>query len=89
MGVISFGISKQILQNKGTIKINAVDPFYIQRPKVIINYGNIDTYVTNQWDNRRLAISFSYRFSKGQNVQQRKRTSSSAEEQNRVGGGNN
>ena len=89
MGVVSFGISKQIFQNKGTIKINAIDPFYIQRAKVIIDYGNIDTYVTNQWDNRRVAISFSYRFSKGQNVQQRKRTTSSAEEQNRVGGQSN
>jgi outer membrane receptor protein involved in Fe transport len=89
MGVISFGISKQIFRNKGTLKINAIDPFYIQRAKVIIDLGNIDALVNNQWDNRRVAVSFSYRFSKGQNVQQQRKTGSSVEEQNRVGGSGN
>ena len=46
-------------------------------------------YDNNRWDNRRAALTFTYRFSKGQNAapQQRRRTGSSQEEQNRVGGG--
>jgi len=37
-----------------------------------------------------VGLTFTYRFSKGQNVQpQSRRTSSAQEEQNRVGGGNN
>lgn len=88
MGVISFGLSKQILKNKGTLKLSANDPFYIQKVKVIIDYDNIDALVTNRWDNRRVGLNFTYRFSKGQNVQARRRTSASQEEQNRVGGGN-
>jgi hypothetical protein len=56
---------------------------------VIIDFGNIDAVVNNQWDNRRVGLTFSYRFAKGQNVQQRKRGSSASEEQGRVGSGNN
>lgn len=88
MGVFSFGFGKQILQNKGSIKLNIYDPFYIQSAKVDIKFGNIDAYVVNKWDNRRVGLTFSYRFNKGQNVQaQRRKTGSSQEEQNRVGQG--
>lgn len=88
MGVFSFGFAKQLLQNKASLKLNVYDPFYIQKAKVDIKLGNIDAYVVNQWDNRRVALTFTYRFSKGQNAapQQRRRTGSSQEEQNRVGG---
>jgi len=88
MGVFSFGFAKQLLNNKANLKLNIYDPFYIQKAKVDIQLGNIDAYVVNQWDNRRVALTFTYRFSKGQNSQpQQRRTGSSQEEQNRVGGG--
>ena len=88
MGVFSFGFAKQLMSNKASLKLNVYDPFYIQKAKVDIQLGNIDAYVVNQWDNRRVALTFTYRFSKGQNTapQQRRRTGSSQEEQNRVGG---
>ena len=87
MGVVSFGFSKQILKNKGSLKLNVVDPFYIQKATVGIDFGNIDARVDNRWDNRRVGLTFSYRFSKGQNIQpQRRRASSAQEEQNRAGG---
>ncbi|HZH01742.1 MAG TPA: outer membrane beta-barrel family protein, partial [Flavisolibacter sp.] len=86
MGVVSFGFGKQILNNKGTLKLNIIDPFYIQQARVVIEHDNIDAYVVNKWDNRRVGLTFTYRFAKGQNVQQRRRVSSAQEEQNRVGG---
>lgn len=87
MGVVSFGFGKQILKNQGSLKLNVYDPFYIQQAKVIIKHGDIDAVVLNKWDNRRVGINFTYRFSKGQNIQpQRRRASSAQEEQNRVGG---
>jgi outer membrane receptor protein involved in Fe transport len=88
MGVFSFGFGKQLLNNKASVKLSIYDPFYIQKAKVDIAFGNIDAYVENKWDNRRAALTFTYRFSKGQasQSQQRKR-GSSQEEQNRVGGG--
>lgn len=86
MGVFSLGFGKQILKGKGTLKLNVNDPFYIQKARVIIKYGNIDALVTNKWDNRRVGLTFTYRFSKGQNIQQRRKSSSAQDEQNRVGG---
>ncbi|HTF30797.1 MAG TPA: outer membrane beta-barrel family protein, partial [Flavitalea sp.] len=83
MYVISFGFSKQIMKTKGMLKLSVIDPFRLQKVDVHINHSNIDMIVTNRWDNRRVGLTFTYRFSKGQNVQQRKRTSSSQEEQNR------
>ena len=89
MGVVSFGFGKQIMKDKASIKLNIYDPFYLQNAKVIIKYDNIDTEVMNRWDNRRVGINFTYRFSKGQNTQsQHRRSNSAQEEQNRVGGGN-
>lgn len=89
MGVVSFGLGKQLMQNKASLKLNIYDPFYIQQARVIIDYENIDAVVNNKWDNRRVGLTFTYRFSKGQNSQpQRRRASSAQEEQNRVGGGN-
>jgi outer membrane receptor protein involved in Fe transport len=89
MGVVSFGFGKQIMKNKASLKLNVYDPFYIQKAKVVIVHDAIDTYVVNKWDNRRVGLNFTYRFSKGQNAQSQSRRSSSAQEElNRVGGGN-
>ncbi|TDH20669.1 TonB-dependent receptor [Segetibacter sp. 3557_3] len=88
MGVVSFGFGKQLLKNKASLKLSVTDPFYIQRTTVIIDYGNIDAVVYNRWDNRRVGLTFTYRFSKGENIQQRRKSSSAQEEQNRVGGSN-
>ncbi|HEX8278534.1 MAG TPA: outer membrane beta-barrel family protein, partial [Segetibacter sp.] len=88
MGVVSFGFGKQLFNDKANLKLSITDPFYIQKAKVIIDYGNIDAVVNNKWDNRRVGLTFTYRFSRGQNVQQRRKTSSAQEEQNRVGGAN-
>jgi hypothetical protein len=89
MGVFSFGFAKQLMNNKANLKLNVYDPFYIQNAKVDVRLGNIDAFVLNRWDNRRVALTFTYRFSKGQAgaQQPRRRTGSSQEEQNRVGGG--
>ncbi|MET0466456.1 MAG: outer membrane beta-barrel family protein [Chitinophagaceae bacterium] len=88
MGVISFGASKQILNNKGSLKLSINDAFFLQKSNVDIRHGNINMRVENSWDNRRVGLTFTYRFSKGQAVQQRKQSGSSQDEQRRIGGGN-
>jgi outer membrane receptor protein involved in Fe transport len=85
MYVISFGFSKQILKTKGMLKLSVVDPFRLQKTDVYIIHSNINMIVTNRWDNRRVGLTFTYRFSRGQAVQQRRRTSSAQDEQNRAG----
>ncbi|MBL7740204.1 MAG: TonB-dependent receptor [Chitinophagaceae bacterium] len=88
MGVISFGGSKQVLKGKGSIRLNLTDPFWIQYFRGYTKFGNIDTRITSRWDNRRYTITFTWRFSKGQNQPQtRRRAGSAQDEQNRIGQG--
>lgn len=88
MGVVSFGASKQILKGKGSIRLNLTDPFWLQYFKGHTKFGNIDTHITSRWDNRRYTLTFTWRFSKGENQpQQRRRTGSAQDEQNRIGQG--
>lgn len=88
MGVLSFGFSKQVLKNKGSIRLNIRDPFWFQKFSGYTEYGNINTYIHSQWDNRRVGITFTYRFSKGKD-QPQVRQRSTSEEQNRAGGSSN
>jgi hypothetical protein len=85
MYVVSFGASKQILKTKGSIKLSIIDPFRLQKARVIALHEDIDVLVKSRWDNRRVGLTFTYRFSKGENVQQSRRNGSAQEEQNRIG----
>ncbi len=88
MYVLNFGFSKQVLKNKGTLRLSVQDPFRMQKADVGINHSNIDMRVLNYWDNRRVGLTFTYRFSKGQSVQQRRQTGGATDEQKRIGGDN-
>jgi outer membrane receptor protein involved in Fe transport len=88
MGMFSFGLSKQVLKSKGTLKLSVTDPLYVMRFRGSTQFGNIDTRINASWDNRRVALNFSYRFGKVNGGPQRRRTGSATDEQNRVGGGN-
>ena len=88
MGVVSVGASKQVLKEKGTLRLSVRDPFYIQQFRADVEFGNIDMSIRNKWDNRTVALNFTYRFGKQTNGQPpRRRNSSAQEEQNRAGGG--
>lgn len=90
MGMLAVGISKQVMKNQGTIRLNVRDIFYTQRTKGSSKYGNVDARFYEERDSRVVNLGFSYRFSKGKVSNQRKRTNGSAnDEQNRVGVGAN
>lgn len=86
MGMFSLGLGKQVLKNKGTIRFNARDPFWIMRFRGKTTMDEFTTGINNKWDNRRFILSFNFRFGKGQQQQQRKRGGSD-EEQSRAGQG--
>jgi outer membrane receptor protein involved in Fe transport len=89
MGVLSFGVSKAILKNKGSLRLNLTDPFWLQYFRGYTKFGNIDTRIQSKWDNRRVGITFTYRFTKGESQPQiRRRSGSAQDEQNRIGAGN-
>jgi len=86
---MSIGAQKQVLQGKGSIRLNIRDPFAWQVFRAGTQYSNIDVKVYSKSDQRQLTATFSYRFGKTQQQgQQRRRSTASQEEQNRVGNGN-
>jgi hypothetical protein len=87
MGTFSFGASKQILKTKGTLRLSVRDPLYIQRFRGYSRFDNVDFTINSRNDTRQVSLAFTYRFGQNQNnIPQRKRTSASQDEQNRVGG---
>ncbi len=83
---MSLGLQKQIMKEKGTVRLNIRDPFAWQKFSGLNKYGNVDGDFTFYPDSRQITINFTWRFgNNGQNDQPRRRNSSQ-DEQNRVGG---
>lgn len=89
MGMASVGISKQILKDKGTLKLNVRDLFYTNFPVGDINFENTMAHFENKRDSRVANFSFTYRFGKPiKGAQQKRKVGSAQDEQNRVRVGN-
>ncbi|MEJ7740122.1 MAG: TonB-dependent receptor [Chitinophagaceae bacterium] len=85
-GMMSLGVSKQVMKSKGTIRLNIRDVFYTQRFRGVSKYANVDAAFQERGDSRVANINFTYRFSKGKiNGTPKRRSGSASEEQNRVG----
>jgi iron complex outermembrane recepter protein len=90
MGQMSIGLAKNnLLKGRGSLRLNARDPFNWQYYSALTKYGTVDINIKNRWDNRQYGVNFTYRFGKQQQSQSRRRTSATEEEQRRVGAGGN
>ena len=89
MGMFSIGGGKQVLKNKATIRINLRDPFYLMHFKGSTDLDKGIAHIYSRWDNRRGIVTFTYRFGKTTEQQQRKRGSAADEEKSRISTGNN
>ncbi len=88
---VNAGFSKQVLQNKATIRLNFRDIFAMGVFKGYSKYSNVDAQFKNVNDSRNVSISFTWRFSKGKqngNGGSQRKKGGAEEEQNRVGAGN-
>ncbi|MGN6164927.1 MAG: outer membrane beta-barrel family protein, partial [Flavisolibacter sp.] len=82
---MSVGLQKQVMQGKGTVRLNVRDPFAWQEFSGLNKYGQVDGNFHFHPDSRQITATFTWRFgTNGQNNQPRR--SSSQDEQNRVGG---
>jgi iron complex outermembrane receptor protein len=63
-GQLSFGIAKQVMNKKGTLKLNARDVFYTTAYEGLTQFPNATEYFKLQRDTRVLTLSFTYRFGK-------------------------
>lgn len=88
-GMMNLGLSKQVMNNKGSVRISVRDLLWSQRIKGESKYSNIDAKFQQFGESRVVNVSFTYRFSKGKiNNTQRKRGGAS-EEASRVKTGDN
>lgn len=85
-GQVSAGVSKQLLQNKASIKLSVRDLFFTQRIDGHIYYQNVHEHFLQSRDSRVVNLSFSYRFGKPLKEASRKNNATS-EEQRRVQAG--
>jgi iron complex outermembrane recepter protein len=63
-GEMGVGVSKQILKNKGTIRLTIRDIFYTQNYSGYSQFQNSNEPFEVKWDSRVARISFSWRFGK-------------------------
>jgi iron complex outermembrane receptor protein len=90
IGQVSAGFSKQVLKNKGSVRLNFRDIFAGSVFKGYSKYGNVDAQFKDINDSRAVSMSFTYRFNKGKLKAGNNRQSNSAsDEQSRVKGGGN
>jgi len=78
------GLQKLILKKKGSLKLSIRDIFASQNFKGYVKYQDIDVSIKNIRDSRTVSLTFSYRFGKPMQNQQRRKTGGASEEQNRV-----
>ena len=82
---VSAGVSKQILKNKGSIRLNVRDIFAGGVFKGYSKYGTVDAHFTDVNDSRAGSLTFSYRFNKGKlKAGSNKKNGGANDEQNRV-----
>jgi iron complex outermembrane recepter protein len=80
IGQISAGLSKQLLNNKASIKFNIRDIFYTQTIREIQNFQDVQSTVNRTRDTRVFNIAFIYRFGK----QSKPKASQTTDEQKRI-----
>ncbi len=84
---ISTGLSKQVMQGKGSIKLSVSDIFQTLRFRGTMNFSGQQTVLSQYGETRQFRVNFSYRFGNNGVKAARQRNSGSEDESKRVGGG--
>jgi iron complex outermembrane receptor protein len=84
---ISSGLSKQVMQGKGSIKLSVSDIFNTLKFRGNINFSGQHTELVQQGETRQFRINFNYRFGNNGVKAARQRANSTEEENKRVGSG--
>lgn len=87
LGAINTGLSKQVLKNKGTIKLGVNDVLNTQQFSGKVKYSDVNVDIKSRRINRQFNINFNYRFGKKDIPAARRKTGGAGDEQNRVSTG--
>jgi hypothetical protein len=82
-GYFNLGLKKQLWNERATLSLKLNDVFNTNRFRTSMQYNNINLTWNNQWESRRLALSFTYKLAGGKIHSNR--TSSAADEESRAG----
>lgn len=89
MAQMNVGFSKQILKNKGSVRLNFRDIFAGNVARGYSKYSNVDAVFRNINDSRSVSLGFTWRFNKGKlKAGSGKKEGGATDEQGRVGAGN-
>lgn len=88
LGQLNAGVQKQVLKNKGTLKLNVNDVLNTRSPRGEINFQNTEAKFNQTADNRTVTVAFSYRFGKPIKGVQKRKTGGAGDESGRVKGAN-
>jgi outer membrane receptor protein involved in Fe transport len=89
LGQLSVGLAKQVLKDKGTLKLNVRDVLYSQIANGEINFQSTQASFRQVRDSRVATITFTYRFGKPIKGVKARKSGGAGDEQNRVKIGNN
>ena len=85
---VNAGVSKQIMKNNGSLRLNVRDIFAGGVFKGYSKNGTVDANFKDVNDSRAVSLTFTYRFNKGKlKATSSKRSSGASDEQNRVKSG--
>jgi hypothetical protein len=84
--MLNLGLQKNVLDKRGTIRLNATDIFWHGYPKAISYYSNYNENFVAYRDTRVVYASLTYRFGKNTVAPIQKRQSGVEEEKSRIGG---
>ena len=89
LGTVNAGISKSVLNKKGTVKLGIRDIFLTQQFKGSAEYSYIDARFHQRRDSRQVSLSFNWRFGNGKPAAPKRKIGGASEEQGRVKAGAN
>lgn len=82
---LNIGAKKTFWNKNATLALKVNDIFNTSSFRANLEYNNIKTYWKNEWESRRVNLSFSYKFGNMKIKTARKRSTGTSDEENRVG----
>lgn len=84
MYACNIGFSKQVMNKKGTIRVNVNDVFNTRRFRGTYSTTNREVTLANNWDSRQIRAGFTYRFGNAKVKEARNRKTGLEDELNRA-----